>query len=827
MNVEFLEEVIKDKYVLLNRAPTLHRLSIEAFKIVLMPGKTIRIHPLVCPSFNADFDGDQMAVHLPISDEAQKEAKELIAADKNILKPWSWDPTIAHAQDMVLGIYYLTDFFDKRYADYNTEDERLNKTPIKGRFDSLDDVMMSVNNGNLYVKDKILLKLDGDLVQTTVGRVIFNLALPEELRFTNHKYTIRDLKWLLSKIFDECGMARTVVSADAIKDLWFKYATIAATSVNVLDMKVPKEKDDVIKWWDDNSDEIYKYYFKWFFSEEEKHRLIIQVWTETKSKIEWHMKEITGAGDDLFTMVDSWARWSMSHVVQISGMKWLVVDPNGEIIELPVKWSYVEWLRPIEYFLSAHSWRKWKADTALKTAESGYLTRKLCDSSQETIVREEDCKTSDYLLVSKAEADLTNEDFYKNIYGRVLAEDVQDEKGNIIVKAGELLKKKSVEILEEAKIELVKIRSALTCENIWGLCQKCYGMDLATREYVEIGTPVWIIAAQSIGEPATQLTMRTFHTWGVADAADMTQGIDRIKQLFEIRAPKNPAVIAPFDGDVSIVEKNKIPHLMITSDYHRKNYVLKKAYEIVVKKWDEIEKGWHYSVKWRSKQKVKEGGTVLEVHDDRIVLWVKENVIKNLAGIKPFKNIENQKAYKWDVLTTGMLDITEYKNVVWDLQAQRYIISETKKVYAAQGQWLNDKHIEVVVRQLFSKVAILDSGDTGFVPGIHVNYWEFLRQNTVFEEQGKRPARWERLALGLTNIAKWTESWLSAASFQETIRVMVGASLRWAVDTLSDLKSNVIIGRLLPIGEIYRNSLKKWMWTVKAKDPKKEESDNK
>jgi len=618
--LKFLEEVIKDKYVLLNRAPTLHRLSIEAFTIKLFPGKTIRIHPLVCPSFNADFDWDQMAVHLPISDEAQKEAKELIAADKNILKPGSWDPTITHSQDMVLGIYYLTDYYDLRYPDYNTEEEWSEKTPLVGRFSSMDEVLESLNNWNLTTKDKILLSWKWEHIETTVGRVLFNIVLPEEIRFINNKMKSKDLKVILSNVFDQCGMEITVKAADDIKDLWFKYSTIAATSVNVLDMHIPKEKEELVKLWDDKANEIYKFFFKWFYSEEEKHRMIIDVWTNIKSSIEWHMKEITNAWDDLFTMVDSWARWSMTHVVQISWMKWLVVDPKWEIIELPIKWSYVEWLRPIEYFLSAHSGRKWKADTALRTAESWYLTRKLCDSSQELIVREVDCNTSDYLIVSKDEAEIRWENFLKIIHWRVVATDIKDENWTIIVKKWELLNKDSVKLIDDTNISLVKIRSALTCENVWWVCQKCYGMDLATRKYVDVWTPVGIIAAQSIGEPATQLTMKTFHTWWVAGAADMTQGIDRIKQLFEVRAPKNPAVIAPFDGTVQYVEKNRMPSIIITSEYQRKTYLLKEKYELVVKKNDVLEKWWIFAVKWRSKLKFKEEGKVLEIHKDHVVL---------------------------------------------------------------------------------------------------------------------------------------------------------------------------------------------------------------
>jgi len=817
--LKFLEEVVKDKYVLLNRAPTLHRLSIEAFKIRLMAGKTIRIHPLVCPAFNADFDGDQMAVHLPISDEAQKESAELIAADKNILKPWSGEPTITHSQDMVLWIYYLTDFFDIRYPDFNTEEEWREKNPVKWYFTSIDAVLDVFYNREFCIKDKIVVRIKWEHITTTVGRCLFNSVLPKKIRFINKKFNKKDLKTILSTIFDEFGMEETVKVADAIKDLWFLYSTVAAVSVNVLDMKVPKQKEELILIGDKKANEVYKFYFKWFLSEDEKHRLVISIWTDIKSRLESHMKQMIWSGDDLYTMVDSGARWSMSNVTQISGMKWLVVDPKWEIIELPIKWNYVEWLKPIEYFLSAHSWRKWKADTALRTAESWYLTRKLCDSSQEVIIRKHDCWTKQYIIVSKDESEMNWEDFYSFVRGRVLAENVVDVSGNVIVASGDLLDNKNVDILKDLGVDMLKIRTPLICEVSSGLCQKCYGMDLATRKIVEVGTAIWIIAAQSIWEPATQLTMKQFHSGWVAWAADMTEGIDRIKQLFEVRAPKIPAIVAPFDWEVKFTEKNKRPYLSVVSDYQRKIYIVKDGYDTIVKTSEVLGKWWVFAVKWKSSLKVSESGKIMEVHKDHIILWTQEVVSKSLLGLVPLKNIkERVSVLKWDILTAGALDIKEYQDIVWDLPTQKYIIQETKKVYKDQWQGINDKHIEVVVRQLFSRVYIEDSGDSGFVPWTNVKYQDFLHVNKLLQENWKKPAKWRRLALWLTNIAKWTDSWLSAASFQETIRVMVDASLRWAIDNLSDLKSNVIIWRLLPIWGIYRDSIDNSKNTLEIKE---------
>ena len=637
-----------------------------------------------------------------------------------------------------------------------------------------------------------------------VGRVIFNSVLPEKIRFINAKLKNKDIKRLLSRIFDECGMQTTVYVADDIKDLWFKYATLGATSVNILDMKVPKEKEEELKIWDNKANEVYKYFFKWFFSEEEKHRFIIKIWTDIKKKIEESLKWITTPGQDLYTMVDSWARWSQTHMTQIAGMKWLVVNPQGEIIELPIKNSFVEWLRPIEYFISAHAGRKGKADTALRTAESWYLTRKLCDASQEVIIREHDCWTDKYVVYSKQESELRGDNFYNLIAGRVLAEDVIDKKKNVILSKDDFLDKENMQLLQDMEIEEVKVRTPLICHSISWICQKCYGTDLSTRRMVEVWVPVGIIAAQSIGEPSTQLTLSTFHEWWVAKWWDPTTlGIDRVKQLFEVRDPKNPAIIAPFDGKVSFYETNKLRYVKVVSEYQKKTYLFKSGYKVDVKKWEEVKKWWIYASKGKSKLKIKEAGKVLEIKADHIILGIQEEYIKTLTGLNAIKK-DGEEVFKWEILTNGALAIKEYKNVVGDLEAQKYIIREIKKVYGSQGQDINDRHIEVVVKQLFSKVFIEDSGNSSFIPGTYIKYEEFIKVNKELEADGKKAAKGKRLALGLTNIAKETDSWLSAASFQETIRVMVASSLKGSIDKLSDLKSNVIIGRLLPVGEIYR-----------------------
>ncbi|MBP6910597.1 hypothetical protein KBC03_03275 [Patescibacteria group bacterium] len=453
ISLKILEEVIKDKYVLLNRAPTLHRLSIEAFKIKLMPGKTIRLHPLVCASFNADFDGDQMAVHLPLSEEAQKEAKELIAADKNILKPSSGEPTITHHQDMTLGIYYITD-------------SHTTKPNFAGIFTNYEQVKARYYSDEVHLRDQIKFMHEGEYIDTTIGRVLFNDLLPEKIRFKNETITKKGIKKILDEIYDNYDMDVVVKVADRLKDWGFKYATIAATTVNVFDMIVPPEKEEILKDGHTKANELYNFSFKGFISEDEKHRLIVRTWSDVVKKIEKLVKETYKPGNNAYTLVDSGARGTWGQMTQLSGIKGLVQSPSGEIIELPIQSSLVEGFSPIEYFIAAHGARKGKADTALRTAESGYLTRRLCDSSQEVIVREVDCGTKNYIAFSKDESELRNEPFKDLIFGRVLNADAIDHQGNTLLKSGEMLDKKNVKMLIDAGVPIVKVRSPMTCKVI-------------------------------------------------------------------------------------------------------------------------------------------------------------------------------------------------------------------------------------------------------------------------------------------------------------------------------------------------------------------------
>lgn len=790
--LKILEDVIKDKYVMLNRAPTLHRLWIQAFKIRLMPWKTIRLHPLVCPAFNADFDWDQMAVHLPLSEESQREARDLIASDKNILKPASWEPIITHTQDMILWVYYLTDDFWK--------------TPESvGYFKDIDDVVRNYYASNIKLRDTISFRFDWKVLDTTVWRVLFNSILPEKLRFVNEKFWKKQLKKMLDTIYDLYWREVTVKIADELKDWWFKYATLSSVSVNVFDLIVPPEKWNLLVWWEEAVNKIHTYWYKWFLSDDEKHRAIIKVWSDIKVEIEKLIKYYYKEGNDVHMLIDSWARWNRSQLTQLSWMKWLVASPSWEIIELPIKSSLIEWFTPIEYFISAHWARKWKADTALRTAESWYLTRRLVDASQEVVVRESDCWSKYGLLISKDEAALRWEDYSELLYWRVIFEDIKDKKWNILIASWSMLDKKNVEIIISNNIEFVKVRSSMTCLTSSWVCQQCYWMDLSKRELVEIWTAIWVIASQSIWEPGTQLTMRTFHTWGIAQSEwDITQGIKRVEELFEVRKPKKPAIIAPFDGEVSIIESWKIIEIEIVSDSEPKVYLLKSDYKVSVKKWEFLKRWWVYATRGKSQLKVKEEWKVLEVNKEYITLWITNKAKRTLSVWTNLKVKEWEKVYKGQILSSWALDVKEFKEVVGDIEAQKYIVREIKRVYTSQWQDVNDKYMEIIVKQLFSKVLIEDSWDSSFIPWSIVKYEEFLKVNDYLKSQWLQVSKWERLVLWLTQVAKETDSWLSSASFQETMRVMVDASTKWSVDNLDDLKSNVIIWRLLPIWEPFK-----------------------
>ncbi|MDI3519613.1 MAG: DNA-directed polymerase subunit beta [Caldanaerobacter sp.] len=772
---DVLEEVIKEHPVLLNRAPTLHRLGIQAFEPVLVEGRAIKLHPLVCPAYNADFDGDQMAVHIPLSMEAQAEARFLMLAANNILKPQDGKPVMTPTQDMVLGCYYLT-------AD---EDG----VPGEGKyFSSPEEALMAYQLGYIHIHAKIKVKMTREIngekkskvIETTVGKIIFNEAIPQDLGFvdrnnpeTAFNLEINDLvdKSKLGKILDRVyrihGPTKTAETLDKIKELGFKYSTKAAITISVSDMVIPKEKEKLLKEADEMVAKIEAQFRRGLISEEERYEKVIETWNMTTEKVTEALMATLDKFNPIFMMAHSGARGSKNQIRQLAGMRGLMADPSGRIIELPIRSNFREGLNVLEFFISTHGARKGLADTALRTADSGYLTRRLVDVSQDVIVREEDCGTDEGIYVEEIrEGNEIIEKLSDRIIGRIAAEDIVDSEGNVIVRRNEMINEEEAEKIEKAGITRVKIRSPLTCRSRHGVCRMCYGRDLATGELVNIGEAVGIIAAQAIGEPGTQLTMRTFHTGGVA-GVDITQGLPRVEELFEARKPKGFAVITEISGVVRINESKKRREITVVDE---ENNISKT-----------------YLIPYGSRLKVKEGQ------------WVQ-------AG---------------DELTEGSVNPHDLLKIKGIYAVQSYLLQEVQKVYRLQGVEINDKHIEIIIRQMMKKVKVEDPGDTSMLPGELIDMFKFEEENKKAIEKGLRPATGRRALLGITKAALATDSFLSAASFQETTRVLTDAAIKGKVDPLIGLKENVIIGKLIPAGtglSRYRN-----ITVVKKEDQEKKE----
>ncbi len=800
---DILEDVTKDHYVLLNRAPTLHRLGIQAFQPVLVEGKAIQIHPLVCAAFNADFDGDQMAVHVPLSTQAQREAKELIAATRNLLKPSAGEPTITPTQDMILGCFYLTKIVKNKkgegmiFADMN-EAVAAHK----------------MNHVHLQAAVKARIKLvDGStqIIETSVGRLIFNSVVPRELGFLNKTMDKKELNDLISTSFNVCGEDVTGQLADEIKRIGFEFATSSGLTIGLTDMVVPVEKEKIIEDASEVIRKINNQYWKGLVTDDERYTHTIKVWTNTKSLITDSMVHAITEENDIHYMIASGARGNWGQVTQLCGMKGLVANPAGRTIELPIKSNLKEGFTILEYFIATHGGRKGKSDTALKTAEAGYLTRRLVDAVQDIIIKEIDCGTTDYMTILRKDAEaFGNKAFDKKIFGRVLATPVADPKtGEIYLKEGLEINKAALEVLNKAKIDAVAIRSIVTCRAENGICQKCYGHDLGTHRVAQIGTAVGIIAAQSIGEPGTQLTMRTFHMGGVAEGQDITQGLTRVEELFEARAPKSPAILAEIDGTAKIHRKGHLTEVFVTSDGPiSRAYFVEGTDVIQVKIGDKVKEKevLAKSTQFKNILRCEENGVIHDISDNKIVVMTHgavEKIYKIPFG-KSLKVTNGKKVKKGDALTSGHLNLRELMRLTDIHSVLRYIVSEVQNIYASQGQNINDKHVEIIARQMLSKCRIVDSGDTLALPGEIANVIATERMNEKLVAHKKKPVQFERLLLGLTRISLYTDSWLSAASFQETIRVLVEASTTRRVDHLQGLKENVIIGKLIPAGETFR-----------------------
>ncbi len=772
---DVLEEIIKEHPVLLNRAPTLHRLGIQAFEPVLVEGKAIHLHPLVCTPYNADFDGDQMAVHLPLSAGAQAEARILMLSSNNTLLPAYGNAVSIPTQDMVLGLYYITfqrDEYKGPARGEITENFDISDRPAKKHapavdapgslptFSNFNEVMLAYESHAVKLQEWIYVRFNGELVKTTTGRVIFNSSFPKHWNhaFVNQIIDKGALKKLITHCYRTYGNAETAMFLDSVKELGFRYATRSGTSVSVSDIVVPQAKHAIIEKAQAEVDELHRFYEQGFIRQSEQYNKTIEIWSKASEDVTQAMQKAQEPLNPVFMMATSGARGSIAQVKQLGGMRGLMSDPSGEILEIPVKASLKEGLTMFEYFISTHGARKGLADTALRTADSGYLTRRLVDVAQDVIVREDDCGTADGILVYDIRVGREIiEPITDRIVGRRCAEDVVHGKETLVKRGEEIDEEKAKEIVD-AGIPTVKIRSVLTCKSKYGVCSACYGRDLATGKHVDIGTAVGIIAAQSIGEPGTQLTLRTFHTGGVA-TEDIITGLPRVEEIFEARKPKGEAIVAEIGGRVSFGE-DKVHRTVIVTDeaalYDEKNQP--PVYDIPQ-------------------------GTHLAVTDGQLV--------------EP-----------GDRLTEGSLNphtILKYKG---ETALQDYLVQEVQKVYRSQGVDINDKHIEVIVRSMLRKVKITDGGSTHLLPGQTVESSVFNDANEKARSEKKDVAEALPVLLGVTKASLATDSFLSAASFQETTRVLTDAAIRGKYDPLLGLKENVIIGKLIPAGtgmSRYRN----------------------
>ncbi len=739
---DVLEEVIKDHPVLLNRAPTLHRLGIQAFEPVLVEGRALQIHPLVCTAYNADFDGDQMAVHVPLSAEAQAEARLLMLSSHNILNPKDGRSVVTPTQDMVLGSYYLTVEGDKPEGQ---------ETRV---FCNEEEAIFAYESRAVTLHEPIKVRKDGKLFETTTGRLIFNQVIPPQIGYYNEVVGKKQLAQIVDKCFRLLGNSATAEMLDGIKSLGFTYSTRAGITISVSDIKIPGKKEEILSAADKQVEEIEAQFRRGLITEDERYQLVIGIWNKATDDVTAALMEILDRFNPVYMMANSGARGNIQQIRQLAGMRGLMADPSGKTLELPIKSNFREGLAVLEYFISTHGARKGLADTALRTADSGYLTRRLVDVAQDVIVREDDCGTTVGVVVDEIkDGPETIEMLYERIVGRYAADDVvHPETGEIIIHAGEEISEEHAERILEAGIKQVTIRSVLTCRSRYGVCRKCYGRNLATGRMVEIGEAVGIIAAQSIGEPGTQLTMRTFHTGGVA-GDDITQGLPRVEELFEARKPRGQAIITESDGVAHINEVRGRKEVEISGDNGDK---------II------------YQIPFGSRIKIKEG----------------------------------QRVEAGDELTEGSVNPHDLLKIRGIKGVHMYMLREVQKVYRLQGVDINDKHIEVMIRQMLRKVKVEESGDTKLLPGGLIDIFEFEEENAEVFAQGGSPATAKPVLLGITKASLATDSFLSAASFQETTRVLTEAAIKGKTDPLLGLKENVIIGKLIPAGtgmSRYRN----------------------
>ncbi len=790
-----LDEVIKGKYVLLNRAPTLHRLGIQAFQPKLIEGKAIQLHPLVCKGFNADFDGDQMAVHLPLSREAQAEAEQLMSASHNLLKPADGSPVLHIEQDIVLGTYYMT------FIPHKNEDKK------EIGFSNIDEAVLAFDKTKIKLQDPIRLHVKGEVRKTTLGRALFNEVFPEDFPYKNETTTKKALQAIIAEVFEQYGEAQTALIADDLKDLGFEYATISGLSTAITDFNDPKNIDKMVADTDGQVAEISDQFDEGLITEDERYRLTVDAWKKTDGRILKQIEEDFETEDGSMAIsIRSGARGNISNLKQITGSLGVVVDATGKEIELPIKSSYKEGFSPLEYFTSTRGARKGMISTALKTADSGYLTRRLVDVSQDVFTTDTEADDPGF-EITRAESEARGTSFASRLGGRVAAEDIKVD-GKVVVKANELIAPKLAKVIAEA-VDSARIKSVLTTTSVRGIPTSSYGIDMATGLMVKPAEPVGVIAAQSIGEPGTQLTLDTFHSGGVA-GEDISQGLPRVDELFEARNPKGQAYLSEISGVASLWEAGDDYVVQVVSDSEAVERLPLDGRVASIKNNTAVSKG---DVVADSEGKKKpliapiEG--IAEVFSDEIVIVGGDSQIKRyeIPGFKTMIIEDGQKVERGQRLTAGSINLQESLKLQGVLETQRYIMGEVQRIFASQGQSIADKHLEVVIRQMFSRVQIEDPGDSTFVIGDIVSRAAVTDKNILLNAEGKTPTEYTQLLLGITKVSTWSDSFLSAASFQNTTHVLINAATQGKVDELYGLKENVIIGRKIPVGTGARGRL--------------------
>jgi len=745
---EILENIVKDKYVLLNRAPTLHRLSIEAFRPKLIEGLAIQIPAMVCPPFNADFDGDQMAVHVPLSEEAQRESENRMLSTLGLLKPSNGEPAMLPRHEMVAGIYWLTMDMTEKGVKGNDLKEKIFSDP--------NDALLTYEYKKIGLQERIkvrILKENNKLISTTVGRIIFNEILPEDFPFINKQLMSKDMKGITKDIihyFNDFNKSAEILNN--IKKLGFYYSTLSGVSWGLTDIKVPSKKKEILDETSAKVEEIATQYEEGLLTAQEKRILTETQWRHAVDQISELVLKTLDPRDSVYIFFNSGAKGNWAVATQIMGMKGLVVNPLGQLIEMPILSCHQEGFNVLEYFAASHGGRKGLADTALKTSFAGYLTRRLVDVAQDVLIRQKDCRTKKGLIVNRKKVEEQNEDLSKRIFGRILGDNAIDKKGKIIAKKGELIEEILTKKIVDSSVEEILVRSPITCESLNGICQKCYGLDLAWRKLIDLGEAVGVVAAQSIGEPGTQLTLRTFHTGGVAQAIDITQGLPRVQEIFEAMIPKGEAPMSEVDGE--IIEIKKINHQKFI----------------------------------RIKPNDKKSHVLEYVISETVTLWVKNG----------------EEVKKGDQLCEGHLNLKKLFKILGKNACQEYILAEIKKVYDIAGENINNKHFEIIIKQMFSQLKITHSGDSEFIPGEVISKKSFQEEVDRLKSLKKETPKGSEILMGIKNVALNSDSLLSAASFQETSRVLIRAAVEGKKDYLKGLKENVIIGRLIPAGTGFR-----------------------